>query len=134
MWARVVSATVGVWLVAAPAVLGYAGAARTNDRIVGPVAASLAVVSAWEVTRGVRWSAVALGAWLVVAPWLLAYGDTAAILNSTLVGLLLAALAPVGGETRQRFGGGWSALWTGSRLPPGGGTRLDRASGRSEET
>ena len=112
MWARVATAALGVWLMVAPAVLDYAGAARTNDRVVGPIAAGLAVVAAWEVARGLRWTAVPLGGWLLIAPWALGHAGTAATLNSVLVGLCLIALAPAGGATRQRFGGGWSALWT----------------------
>lgn len=113
MWARIANAVLGVWLMVAAAVLSYGDPARTNDQIFGPIAFAVAVVSIWEVTRGVRWVNLALGLWLVVAPWLLGYG-TEAVVNSTVVGLLLIALATVRGKVEQRFGGGWPALWRGS--------------------
>ena len=94
---------------AAPAILDYGDPARRNDYIVGPVAASLAVVAIWEVTRPVRWANAGLGLWLVAAPWLLGYDPVAAV-NSTATGLLLTALSLVRGQIEQRFGGGWTAV------------------------
>jgi len=114
MWPRLASVAAGVWLMAAPAVLGYGDPARTADRIVGPLAAAVAFVAVWEVMRGFRWGNLLFAAWLVSAPWLLGYGEGATA-NSVVVGLLLLALAFVGGRTRQRFGGGWAALLAGSR-------------------
>lgn len=111
MWAQIINAVLGVWLMAAPAVLGYGGAAGTNDRIVGPVAASVAVIAIWQVTRPVRWANLALGAWLLVAPWVFDY-ERIALVNSTIVGLLLMTFAAIRGKVEShRFGGGWPALW-----------------------
>ena len=95
---------------AAPALLGYAGPARINDRIVGPIAASVAAVAAWEATRPVGRVNLVLGLWLLMAPWALGYG-WAALANSTLVAVLLGALALAPGKMYHRFGGGWSSLW-----------------------
>jgi hypothetical protein len=110
MWARLVSAALGIWLMAAPAVLDYAGAARTNDRIVGPIVASLAVIAIWETTRSLRWANLPLGGWLLIAPWVLGY-PADATWNSLVVGALLLALGLVRGPVNGHFGGGWSALW-----------------------
>jgi hypothetical protein len=111
MWAQLINAMLGIWLMAAPTILGYGGPARTNSHIVGPLAVSCAVIALWEVTRPVRWGNLALGLWLLVAPWV--FTDTwGALFNSSLVGLLLMAFALVRGTVEpQRFGGGWSALW-----------------------
>jgi hypothetical protein len=109
MWARIASALIGVWLMAAPAVLGYEDPARTSDRIAGPVAATVAIVAIWEVTRPVRWANLLIAGWLLIVPMVLDYHRVAA-LNSVAAGLLLAALTFVRGALRQRFGGGWSAL------------------------
>jgi SPW repeat len=117
MWAQFINIMLGIWLMAAPTILGYVGPARTNHRIVGPLAVSCAVIALWEVTRPVRWGNLVLGLWLVVAPWMLT-DAWAASLNSTLVGLLLTAFALVRGTAGpQRFGGGWSALWRTTQLP-----------------
>src|SRR5690349_21325800 len=112
MWARLLTAALGVWLMAAPDVLGYGGRARTGDHIVGPLIVATGIIAIWEVVRPVRWVGLALGVWLVLAPWLLG-GRGEALVNSTLVGLLVVALSLVGGRVRQRFGGGWTSLWRG---------------------
>src|SRR5687768_7778237 len=110
MTPRLINIVLGVWLTAAPGVLGYADPARTNDHIVGPLAATFACVACWEATRAVRWANVLVGVWLVLAPWVLGY-EWGLTLHSTAVGALLAALASVRGAMKHRFGGGWSALW-----------------------
>jgi hypothetical protein len=112
MWAQILNAILGLWLMAAPDLLGYGGIAADNDHVVGPLAASVAVIAIWQVTRPVRWANLALGAWLLIAPWVLEY-ERSAQLNDTIVGLLLIAFAAIGGKVEShRFGGGWSALWT----------------------
>src|SRR5690242_20603609 len=105
MWAQVMNALLGIWLMAAPAVLHYAGGASVNDRIVGPLATACAIIAISEVTRPVRWVNAALGLWLVVAPWILG-APYVVVLNSTVVGLLMALCASVRGKITQRFGGG----------------------------
>lgn len=110
MWAQILSAILGIWLMAAPAVLGYIGPARTNDHIVGPVAAAFAIIAVWEVTRELRWVNLAIGAWLLIAPLVLSY-PTVPTVNSLVVGVLLGALAFFKGDIHQRFGGGWSSLF-----------------------
>ena len=111
MWARIINLVSGVWLMASSSVLGYAGAAKTNDVIVGACAASFAIIAMSEATRPVRWLNFALGAWLVVAGWVLGYEATAAAINSSVVGVLMILCASVRGKVESRFGGGWSSLW-----------------------
>jgi hypothetical protein len=109
MWARILSAGLGIWLMAAPAILGYGGAARANHLIAGPLAASVAIIAIWEVTRALRWANLPLGLWLIVAPLFFSMAAPAAI-NSLVAGALLAALALFGGRVSQRFGGGWRSV------------------------
>ncbi|GIV96113.1 MAG: hypothetical protein KatS3mg057_0770 [Herpetosiphonaceae bacterium] len=111
MWARVASILLGIWLMAAPAILGYGEPANSNDRIVGPIAATFAAIALWEVTSPIRWMNLPLGLWEILAPMILGYNDLAAILNSFAVGAALALLAAVRQQRTQRFAGGWSALW-----------------------
>ena len=113
MWAQLVNAALGFWLMAAPAVLGYGGAMAVSDRIVGPIAATFGIVAVVEVTRGVRWALVPLGAWVVVAPWLLG-GPATAIVNGLIVGPAMVALARFGAVSRDQFGGGWAVLIRGT--------------------
>lgn len=112
-WAQALGALLGVWLMAAPAVLDYAGIASTTHRVVGPVVASIAFVALWEHMRPLRWANFALGVLLVAMPWAFAYGP-AATANGVVVGLLLAGLALVRGTVDGEYGGGWSSLWTGN--------------------
>lgn len=115
MWARIVSAALGIWLMASPAVLNYGGVASTNDRILGPLIASLVTIAIWAIARPLRWTGVPLGLWLVVAPWILGYSDGVATVNSMVVGLLVIGLAFVRGTVDEEFGGGWSSLWRSDR-------------------
>jgi hypothetical protein len=110
MWARGVTILLGLWLMVAPAMLGYAGAAAASDRIIGPLAASVATIALTEVMRPLRWVNLGLGFWLLAAPWVLGYA-TAATLNSSVVGLSIAVAATVRGRIQERFGGGWLSLW-----------------------
>lgn len=115
MWAQVLNAALGIWLMAAPALLGYGEPAMTNDRIFGPVAATFAIIAWWEATRPVRWVNLPIGLWLVLAPWILGYGETAVVVNSVGVGLLMAGFAFVEGKIEKRYGGGWSAAFRSGR-------------------
>lgn len=109
MAARLANVILGLWLMAAPAVLNSGGAAATNGRLVGPVVATFATVAIWEATRGVRRVNTVLGAWLLIAPLILSFHELAAI-NSTLVGLVVLLASLVKGRIDSSFGGGWSSL------------------------
>jgi hypothetical protein len=109
MWAQLVNAAIGIWLMASPAVLGYDGAAAMNDRIAGPIAATFAVVAVTEATRGARWGNLPLGLWMIVAPWILGV-PSPAIVNGLIVGPCLVSLSAVRGRIEERFGGGWRVL------------------------
>ncbi|MFP5322616.1 MAG: hypothetical protein ACLGIC_12335 [Acidimicrobiia bacterium] len=115
--ARIAAVAVGIWLMAAPAVLGYADQRAADvDRILGPVAGGLAFVAIWPFLRMVRWATVPVGIALVAAP-LLGY-PTDATVNSIACGLAIIGLAFVEGEPEGAFGGGWSVLWKGRRREP----------------
>lgn len=111
MWARLANTAVGVWLMAAPAVLGYGDPAGTNDRIVGPLAATFAIIAIWEVTRALRWLNLALGLWLLAAPWILGGYPADATISSLAAGALLALFSLVRGKVQQEYAGGWPSLW-----------------------
>lgn len=121
MWPRFVNAGLAVWLMAAPAVLGYEGTgAEISERIVGPVLFTSAVVAMWQATRLTRWGSVACGVWLLVSPWIFGFGG-AALANELLVGALALAMGLVRGRVAERFGGGWGALWPPHRPRSGSG-------------
>lgn len=108
--AQPVGMAVGIWLVAAPAVLGYAGTPADDvHRVVGPLAASAALIAIWEATRGVRLLNLVLAAGLLVAP-LVAGHPPAATVNALACGAVLLGVTPFGGRSSQSMGGGWRSL------------------------
>ncbi|WP_026370315.1 SPW repeat domain-containing protein [Kallotenue papyrolyticum] len=111
MWARWVNLALGIWLMAAPAVLDYGPPASINDRIVGPLVAAFATIAMWQVTRGLRWLNLLLALWLLVAPWILGYPIAREVANSLVVGTIMALASGVRGPIKHRVGGGWRALW-----------------------
>lgn len=117
--AAAVGVAVGIWMMLAPAVLGYSGSAATSDRIVGPTAAAVAWIAASEATRSIRWVNVPLGLWLVVSPLVL-NPPASATLHVIVSGIALVAsaiaLAPMPAD---EYGGGWRAL---TEQGDGGGT------------
>lgn len=111
MWSQLANAALAIWLMAAPSVLGYADVARTNDLIVGPIAASIAIIAISDVCRSLGKANLALGLWLVIAPWVLGFDNWSATINSSVAGACLSVLAIGAGHPQGRYGGGWSFLW-----------------------
>jgi hypothetical protein len=110
MWAQWLNTLVGIWLSSAPSILGYGNPARNNDYIVGPTAASFAIIAMCESTRSVRWVNALIGLWLLAAPWVLGYRSVP-LWNDSIAGFLLILFSLVRGRRRYQLGGGWSALW-----------------------
>ncbi|MHB1225068.1 MAG: SPW repeat domain-containing protein [Gemmatimonadaceae bacterium] len=115
MWPRAVSAALGIWLMAAPAVLGYGGVARDHDHIVGPIVVTIAVTAMAAVMRPLRRLNSAIAAWLLLgAPWLLSFPPSARA-STLIVGVILLGASLVRGGVEDEFGGGWRAIWKGDR-------------------
>lgn len=111
MWAHGISAVLGVYLMAAPAIFRYTGAAEINHRIVGPLVVSFGVIAIWEVTRSARFVNTLLGPWLILSAFILPQ-PLAAALSAGMCGLIISALSLIQGEQHpEHFGGGWVALW-----------------------
>jgi uncharacterized membrane protein len=104
-WNLAVSAALGVWLMAAPAVLGSTGSAANNNYLLGALVMSAAVIAIGEVARSVRFVNILFGAWLVAAPWLLHGFTPASRWNDMLVGAALIALSIRRGPVHERYGG-----------------------------
>ncbi len=115
MWARLVNAALGMWLMAAPMVLGYSAPAGPNDHIIGALVAAISIIAISEVTRSLRWVNSVFALWLVLAPWVLSYPHGWLIVHSSLIGIVMWFVTAVRGPIKQQFGGGWSALWNDGR-------------------
>ena len=111
MWGAILNTVLGLWIMSAPGIFHYGSAASDNGHIVGPVIVTIAVVSMWEATRGVRKWNYPVGAWLILAPWILGYDSTIAIVSNMATGMGVIIFATISGKVEKRFGGGWSALW-----------------------
>ena len=116
MWARIVTAILGVWLMAAPGVWDFGKKISDNNHIVGPLIAAFSIISIFECTRNVRLANIPLGIWLLIAPWLLQYNNTTAVLNDYGVAVLIILLSLVKLKRENRFGGGWPAAWRSNAL------------------
>lgn len=111
MWWQRLAFVLGLWLMAAPSLLGMPKAHADVLHILGPLAAAIGFIAASEVTRGMRWLNVPVGAALVVAPLVLGF-SAAALLASVLTGIALVVIAFLGGGTSTSFGGGWRSLFS----------------------
>ncbi|GHA76926.1 SPW repeat protein [Pontibacter akesuensis] len=118
MWAQVINALLGIWLMASSNILGYTDAKTIsdNEHIIGPVVAAFAIISWWEATRNVRLFNTPLGFWLLLAPWVLGYDNGMATTNSMVVGALVVGLSFVKGKIEETYGGGWTSLWKSDAL------------------
>ena len=109
MWARVITIALGVWLMFAPAALPSTSFTGDCERIAGPVAIFIGVLSLRTVTRPLRAINVLTGMFLLIAPWV-GVVTGAQQLNVELVGWALIVLSFPRGSVSQRVGGGWSAI------------------------
>lgn len=104
-WTLVLSAALGVWLMAAPAVLGVTGAAADSDHLAGALVITWAVIAFGQVARPVRLLNILMGLWIAISPWMLAGTTGSARGIDVFVGILLAALSIRRGRIEEQFGG-----------------------------
>jgi|SRR5687768_4397768 len=116
MVAKILSVIAGLWLMAAPYVLGIAEIAANNDHIIGPVIASFAIISLSPCTSVVLKFNLPLGVWLLLAPWILGYENNSAIINDMLTGFFVIIFSLIKIKIKKRFGGGWEAIWKSNSL------------------
>jgi hypothetical protein len=106
-WLAGTKAVLGLWLIAAPFVLGVSGAGLWNAVVVGSLIA-LASGYNWyltttdeDVNRLVAYSAAVLGLWVIAAPFVFGVG-TAAMWNDVIVGAIVASFAGYNGYAGSR--------------------------------
>ncbi len=110
MWAHGLNALLGIWLMAAPALLAYGPPAATSDRVAGPLLATVSIVAMAQCTRAVRRAAWPIALWLVASPWVLGDYGAAATASSVAVGVAAGLLSLIRGRITREFDGGWGAL------------------------
>jgi hypothetical protein len=103
-WNLAACAIVGVWLMAAPGILGLGGTAAGNDQLVGALVITFAVIGFGEAARAARFVNVPLGIWLVAAPWVIEGASPMVQWNNVAVGVLVILLSLRRGPIESRFG------------------------------
>jgi general stress protein CsbA len=108
-WPRWINLLLGIWLLIAPAALGYVDAyAANNDHLLGMLVAISAAVALW--LPKVRYLNVAFGVWLIVAPFVLGYFGSRSVANDIVVGIAIAVFAFIPSQPITRAGAGGSTL------------------------
>jgi hypothetical protein len=104
-WNLLASAVLGVWLMAAPAVLGATGAAANVEHLAGALVVTWAVIAFGEIVRPVRLLNVLMGVGIAAAPWLLSGDNVQSRWSDVGVGVALIVLSLPRGRIHERFGG-----------------------------
>lgn len=116
--AQVVVVLVGLFLMAAPALFGYADLDDPSDnhRAVGPVVVAIGFLAIFPITRLVRWANGVPGLWLLVSP-LVVDGPRAFDVVSLVCGAVVLALFWIEKADQSQFGGGWDTLVSDEKVP-----------------
>ena len=94
MWRDFANLTLGVWLLASPATLGYRDSAMAwSDLLSGGAVVVLSVLVPFPRFELLRWGLCSVGLWLLFAPLVFWTRDAAAYNNDTLVGALVIAFS-----------------------------------------
>lgn len=109
MWWQVLAAAIGIWLMAAPAILDFGESLSNVYHVLGPVAASFATMAAWDVLRAVRFVNLPIGLGVAAAPLVLG-AELPAILAGLVSGPALIGLSLLARASRDRYAGGWRSL------------------------
>jgi uncharacterized membrane protein len=104
-WTLAVAAALGIWLMAAPAVLAVSGSAADSNYLAGALVLAWSVIAFGEVARPARLVNIPIGLWIVLAPWLLSGATEMSRWIDLFVGVLVAALAVPRGAIKEQFGG-----------------------------
>lgn len=88
-----VSTALGVWQMAAPAVLRIDGAAADSNHLTGALVVTWSVIAFGEIARPVRLLNIPIAIWIATAPWLLPERPDASQWADLVVGVLLVALS-----------------------------------------
>lgn len=104
-WHLLIAAGVGTWLMFAPDVLGTTGSAASNDRLIGALVVTFALIAVAEVVRPIRFLNAVFGTWLLIAPWVLSGYVGTDRLSSMASGGALIVLSLRRGHIQGQYGG-----------------------------
>ncbi len=103
-WTLLVSAGLGIWLMASPSIFGSDGSVADSAHVIGALVVAVAIISWADVGRALRFINVLFGAWFIVAPWLLNGSTTGSAINDVVLGAVLIVLSLPRGPVGERYG------------------------------
>ena len=105
-WTLVVSTVLGIWMMAAPEVMGIPikAAAADVNHLGGALIVVMAVISMGEVVRTGRYLNVLFGLAVAIWPWFLSDSNLALNISSAVSGLLVAGLSIPRGTVKESYG------------------------------
>ena len=108
-WTLVASSALGLWVIASPAVLGWAGRLASVNQVLGAVALTIAVIVMAEVIRAGRFLNGFVGLMIAFA-WVIAENASAAMIAHNLIaGFALLILSLPRGLVREKYGS-WQTM------------------------
>ena len=108
-WNLLVSALLGAWLMAAPAVFQTQGRTAHSDHILGALVVTVAIIAFAEVVRAARFINIALALGIIVLPWVFGGATVASSLNDLIIGVLIIMLSIPPGKIKNTYDN-WNAL------------------------
>lgn len=103
-WNLLLSALLGLWMMATPSVFGSVGLGADVNYVVGALTVVVSVVSLAEVTRALRYVNIVLGLWIAISAWLIWDTPPDSMISDTIVGILLIALCIPRGKIYNEYG------------------------------
>lgn len=116
---QVVVSALGLWLIIAPAAIGFGDPARSLGRIAGPIIASTACVAASDIGRPLRWFALAVAVLFTAISLVPPFVSTTAACSAVVMLALLVPLTFATPPARGRYGIGTRATDDTTAVPPG---------------
>jgi uncharacterized membrane protein YfcA len=110
MIGQLVVVALGIWMMAAPAVVPMSRFGADILRVVGPLVATFAACAAAEHLRALRWWNLPLAIALLLGVVFGAFDGAAATIAVVTTAIAVALLSMRRGRIEHRYGGGWRAL------------------------
>jgi hypothetical protein len=110
MWAAIFNIIIGLFLMIAPAIFHFDKSISDHYHIVGPVVATFAIISLWEVNHGAHYFDILPGLWFIIAPFIFHFQSGSATWIAVVSGVLVVLLSLVKRRVKGKYGGGWRSL------------------------
>lgn len=107
-WGLLAATAAGLWLLAAPEILGTPEPLAASNHLVGALAATIAVTVMAEPIRIGRYLNLLVGLWIVTSPFLFG-GSAVDIFNGLVVAVVVAVGSFPRGPIRERYGS-WQSM------------------------